>query len=245
MQLTRPRLALALLLFTMVSARTAQAQVTANASSLQRGSHTYNYIFSSSAQKAMFKIGRYWDKLLGIEQGCKSQYQVAPVRLRILSPINFPDHAVHPLAGAWQVSFKFLRCGQSKIYNAVFISNQGKVPTVKPYFPGESLANSKLINDALQSAYAAASEQIADKQCKDMSIYDMAIAKPPHTVIANGNATAGVWDESWSFLGCGQVVGVHMSFVPDGHGNIRFDARPMHPLHKVEPLPKYTPGTNF
>ena len=155
----------------------------------------------------------------------------------IYYPINLPPSSTHPIAGVWQVSFKFTRCGKSKLYNAVFVSKNGAIPTVKPYFPGQSLANSKLINDALQSAYAAASEQITNRQCKDISIYDMAVDKPPHAVIANGKTLYGVWDETWSFLGCGQEVGVHMTFVPDGRGDVRFDARPLKPNHKVEPLP--------
>jgi hypothetical protein len=221
-----------------LSGNIAHAQITSNAADLKKGSHTYAYIFSGAAQRAMLKIGVYWDKLLDIQQDCRGRYNVTPVRLRILSPINLPDKATHPIAGAWQVSFKFERCGQDKVYNAVFISNNGAIPKVKPYFPGISLANSKLINDALQSAYAAASEQITDSQCQDMSIYDMKVLKPPHKVIANGKRVAGVWDETWSFLGCGQVVGVHMTFVPDGRGNVQFNARPMKPVHKVEPLPK-------
>lgn len=223
----------------------AQAELTRNPAELKKGSRTYAYIFSPAAQKAMFKIGKYWDKLLDIEQGCNSQTMVDPVGIRILSPINLPNSSAHPTAGIWQVSFKFVRCNKSKLYNAIFISKNGAIPSVKPYFPGNSLANSKLINDALQSAYAAASEQIADDSCKDMTIYDMNIDKPPHTVIANGKSLPGVWDEKWSFQGCKQVVGVHMTFVPDGHGNVRFNARPLKPLHKVEPLPKYDPKTRF
>ena len=159
-----------LLLGMVLSGSLAQAEVTAKASELKKGSRTYSYLFSESAQRAMFKIGQYWDKLLGIEQGCRSQYDVTPVHLRIYQPINLPPSSTHPIAGVWQVSFKFTRCGKSKLYNAVFVSKNGAIPTVKPYFPGQSLANSKLINDALQSAYAAASEQITNRQCKDISM---------------------------------------------------------------------------
>lgn len=234
-----------LLLGIALSGNPAQAEITAKAKDLQQGSRTYNYLFSGAAQRAMFKIGQYWDKLLGIEQNCTSKYDVTPVHLRIYQPINLPSSSTHPIAGAWQVSFKFTRCGKSKLYNAVFLSNNGKIPMVKPYFPGQSLANNKLINDSLQSAYAAASEQIKNQQCKDITIYDMAIDKPPHTVIAKGKTTYGVWDETWSFSGCGQIVGVHMTFVPDGRGNIRFDARPLKPIHKAKPLPKMNDGTRF
>jgi len=231
------KLAKLLLLVFSLSASLAQAEITSNAASLKKGSRTYSYLFSESAQRAMFKIGKYWDKLLGIEQDCGSSFNVTPMRLRIYTPINLPPSSTHPIDGLWQITFKFQRCGKDKLYNAVFVSNHGAIPTVKPYFPGQSLANTQLINDALQSAYAAASEQIGSKQCKDISIYDMAVDKPPHTVIANGKRSFGVWDETWSFLGCGQQVGVHMTFVPDGHGNVRFDARPLKPLHKAEPLP--------
>ena len=193
----------------------------------------------------MFKIGVYWDKLLGVEQGCKSNYKVTPIHLRIHAPIDLPETAKHPVAGIWQFSFKFERCGKAKTYNAVFVSNKGAIPMVKPYFPGESLANTQLINDALQSAYAAASMQFKDKQCKDMMIYDMAVAKPPHDIFANGKRTRGVWNETWSFLGCGEVVGVDMTFVPDGQDNVRFDARPLKPTKNVPALPAPGAVTSF
>jgi hypothetical protein len=222
----------------------AHAELTANAAALKKDSRTYAYLFSTASHQAMFKIGAYWDKLLGIEQDCKSNYNVTPIRLRIHTPIDLPDNSTHPVAGVWQFTFKFERCGEAKTYNAVFVSNKGAIPTVKPYFPGESLANTQLINDALQSAYAAASMQFKNTQCKDMTIYDMAVAKPPHDVIANGKRTRGVWNETWSFLGCGEVVGVDMTFVPDSKG-IRFDARPLKPSKNVQSLPNPDSATTF
>lgn len=215
------------LIFAALSfAFTAMAETLSDPGKLQEGSRLYNYLFSKEAHKALFDVGIYWDKQLGLEQDCDSQYDVTPTFLRIHSPIDLPAGANHPTSGIWQYTYKLERCGKSKTYNAIFMSQNGQAPKVKPYFPGHTLASAKLINDALQSAYAAAGVQFKDKQCKKVFIADMAISKPPHDVIKDGVRTRDVWDETWTFSGCGETAEVTITFKPDGQGGTHFEARP-------------------
>ncbi|MBD3670605.1 MAG: hypothetical protein HUJ29_07505 [Gammaproteobacteria bacterium] len=203
-----------------------KAETITDPNNLEEGSRSYNYLFSQQAHKALFEVGLYWDKQLGLEQNCESKYDVTPTFLRIHSPIVYPEGATHPTSGIWQYTYQLKRCGSNKTYNAIFMSQDGQIPKVKPYFPGHTLASAKLINDALQSAYAAAGTQFQNKECAKVFITDMEVSKPPHDEINSGRRTENVWNETWSFSGCGETAKVDMRFVPDAKGGTSFEARP-------------------
>jgi len=210
---------LALLLPIVTSA---EAETLGSIKELKPGTNIHTYIFSREQVQELYNIGVFWDKKLGLQQNCKSQFHVKPTSFVILAPINLPDGQLHPTEGAWKHRFQFERCGEIKIYNAVFIAKSGAKPEVRPYFPGTTNASPQLINDAMRGAVAQAfvnakkENSIAD--CKDVVLTDMNVTQLSHDVVDAGKTFTGVWQESWSFLVCGQPVNVLLNFTPDGKG---------------------------
>jgi len=194
------------------------------------GTRIYKYVFSQEQNKALYAVGVFWDKKLGLKQECKSQYQVKPNGFAILAPINFPEDKEHPTEGVWRHRFQFERCGETKIYNAIFVAKNGTKPEVKPYIPGETNASPQLISDSMKAAVAAAALKVKEKNlfdCKDWVITDMKITQQPHDIVdsASNKKISGAWQESWFFLACGQSVNVFLDFWSDGKGGAFYSTK--------------------
>lgn len=206
-----------------------EAETLSSIKDLKPGTKFFKYFFSREQSSDLYKVGVFGDKKLGLQQGCKSQYQVKPKGFAILAPINFPEDKSHPIEGAWKHSFKFERCGEMKIYNAIFVAKKGATLEVKPYFPGETIASPQLISDAMKGAVLAASVKIKkDKnapECKELIISDMKVTETPHNVVESDKTISGAWQENWTFWGCGRSINVLMDFVPDGKGGTIYSTK--------------------
>jgi len=205
------------------------AETLATTGDLKSGTRIYEYVFSRPQIAEMHKVGVFWDKRLGLQQDCKSQFRVKPTAFVVVVPISFPDNNNHPTQGAWKHRFEFERCGETKIYNAIFLAKNGDTPETKPYFPGASIASPRLIADAMQTAVASASLKLRkDKgvnDCKDVVVSDMKISQAAHDVIDAGKTYSRVWQEDWTFLACGQSVHILMDFTPDGQGGTNYSTK--------------------
>jgi hypothetical protein len=192
---------------------------------LKQGTRIHKYLFSKDQFEVLYRVGVEWDKKLGLQQNCKSQYQVKPYNTALLAPIDFPNEKEHPTKGIWRYRFQLERCGETKIYNAIFAAQNDGKPQVLPHWPGDTRASPRLIYDALTSAIASASAKIknVDKitECKDLTIFDMKVSEEPHDVVENGITIRGVWWEKWTFLACGQYADVLLRFTPDGAKAVR------------------------
>jgi hypothetical protein len=186
---------------------------------LQSSKKTYAYILSRPMLETMYRIGVEQDKKFGLKTDCKSQYQVKPFGSVVLSPIDFPEDKQNPTKGIWMSRYQLERCGESKIYNATFLANEnGELPTVKAYYPGNTLAGPVLVKDALRSALPTTLVRAGLKDCKEVDMFDMQVSEKAHDVVEGGNVFKGVWSETWTFRACGQMLDVSVKFIPDATG---------------------------
>ncbi len=132
----------------------------------------------------------------------------------VLQPIELPGGFDHPVAGVWLHRFTFDRCGQQKIYNAIFMAKPGAPPKMSPYYPGETNASPQLVKDALKKAIAHIYSKRSQKEkneCDRVNVMDMKVLLP-----AGENNPA--WIEQWQIRTCDDTFPVDIKFAPDGKG---------------------------
>lgn len=202
------------------------AESISNISDIRPDTRVAKYLYSQEQINEMYQVGVMWDRKLSLQQDCKTQYVVRPKTLALLKPIDFQDDSEHPMDGVWRHRLELDRCGQTKIYNAIFIAAKGQKPAVSPYFPGETHASPILVRDAMMASFVAATATLLAgttvKGCKDINLIDMAVTQEP------SNPTDGVgrdpWKERWTFSVCGNSASSVITFVPDGLGGTSFSA---------------------
>jgi hypothetical protein len=202
------------------------AETAATPADLKPESRIFRYLYSPQQSETMFRIGQYWDRNLNLQQDCKTDFQVKPIAVVIVAPIEFDAGEPDPHSGAWKHRFRFERCGESRIYNALFVARAGDKPDARPYFPGESIVSVRLMRDALPAGLSVAGKHLpADgAPCKQIVLADTEVTQPPHGEEQAGRLISGVWQERWHFTGCGGSTRVLMHFVPDGNGSTDFRA---------------------
>ncbi len=187
---------------------------------LPNNKKTVAYIYAPPAQESLYRLAVEQDRKFGLQQDCKSQYRVEPYSIAVLQPIDFPDDKQHPIKGIWNFRYQIQRCGESKFYNALFIaSGNGETPpTPRAYYPGATNAGPLLIKDAMLSALPSALLKSGLKDCKEIDVFDMRVTEKAHDVTEGGKTLRGVWNETWTFKLCGQMVDTAITFIPDATG---------------------------
>lgn len=158
----------------------------------------------------LVKLGIEEDKKLGLQTGCHSDYSAAPLPIQVLSPAEFVAQKADPVKGTWLVRYRLSRCGESKVYNALFVAKDGDVPAIGSFYPGSTLANVKLIKDAMVPALIQGAAASTKKNCTSPYVFDMQVARAP------ANRT---WNEVWTFSACGELIDVPMTFVASEDGS--------------------------
>jgi len=168
---------------------------------------------------ALYEAGRQWDKKLGLQQDCKGPYNIQPLSIFLLKPIDFPEGKPHPATGSWQHRYVFERCGKRMTYNTVFVARNGDKPEARPHYPGTTNASMQQITDALKIATPAALARLAKraKDCKAAELIDTRLTHAPHEADKTGR-----WEETWTFRGCGHDVDIPIIFTPDGKGGMLY-----------------------
>lgn len=154
------------------------------------------------------------DKKLELAQDCTLGFQILVKDINIEQPIDFPTDSTHPVKGVWRIGYDITRCNLSKRYNTFFVAKaNGESPTSRAFYPGVSLANTRLIQDTVRPALASAVAQAKVPQsCKNIAVFDMAISSNPDE--KNG----GAWQEIWTFKMCASLAAVEVNFTPDADG---------------------------
>jgi hypothetical protein len=177
------------------------------------------YMFSAPLLETMYRLGLAQDRKFGLQSGCTSQYQVKPVGSLVLAPIDFPDARQHPTKGAWFSRYQLERCGDSKLYNLLFVADSsGAAPTVRTYYPGSTIASPELVNDAMASVISGALVRSGLGSCRDIDVFDMRVTEQVHDVVQGDKTIKGVWNETWTLRMCGQMHDVAVIFIPDANG---------------------------
>jgi len=215
----------AYLLLTACLAGPAGAQVPAtppaSGSEAWQPSRLTAYLNGKDQIGEMYAIGRQWDKKLGLQQDCKGPYNIQPLSIFLLKPIDFPEGKAHPVSGSWQQRYIFERCGKRMTYNTIFVARNGDKPEARPHFPGTTNASMQQIGDALKSAAPVALERLAkrSKGCKEANLIDTRLTHAPHEVDKTGR-----WEGTWPFRGCGHDVDIPVTVTPDGKGGMQYAA---------------------
>lgn len=182
------------------------------------------YMWSPGIQKALLGLGQYMDKfVLGKSELCGSKYWLEPVSFVILEPLEFPQGRTHPTKGVWTFRYRFDRCGESVIYNALFKANREGAPTVFHYPPGISKASPQLMNDVTPTLFIAASLRNGDtKDCKMVIVTNTSVSKEPHSLKVEEQTLNGLWEEQWSVKTCSGPFTIDFCFIPEPTGGTTF-----------------------
>jgi len=205
-----------------------QAETLNNVGDLKKGTRMTSYLFSKTTEAMLLETSKFWEKKLNQQQEC-NESSLRFFSLMLHKPISYPQDQSHPSSGAWQHRFIVNRCGITKIYNTIFVANNGAPPNVIPFYPGTSSASLQLLGDAKMSgelvAFSKMKSQGLQKVCKDIQLIDTKLIKPPHDVTENDKTFKDVWHEEWTFSGCGFTATVTAIFIPDGSGGTTFSFR--------------------
>lgn len=186
---------------------------------LVKSEKALQYVFSQRAMVVMYQLGVEQDKKFNLQPDCKMKYQVRPLGAVLLKPVTFPDGGQNPTSGVWLTRYQLERCGDAKIYNAVFVADaNGGNPAPTPFYPGNSRGGPVLIQDSVMVATTTALAKSGQSGCRKVDLFDMRAKQPPHDVVEGGTTFKGVWAETWTFRVCGQMVDVGMVFTPDADG---------------------------
>ncbi len=207
------------------------AETVNSTADLQSHSKTAVYLSSRPMMVAMYRLGLAQDKKFSLQPGCMSQYRVKLVESLVLSPIEFPDDQQHPTQGAWFLRYLFQRCGDSKLYNALFVANGNEAaPTARAYYPGSTVASPELVNDAMPSVISGALDRSGLRDCGDIDVFDMRVTEQIHDVVEGDKTIRDVWNETWTLSMCGQMHDVAVTFMPDRNGSgTKFASGPVAP----------------
>jgi hypothetical protein len=187
---------------------------------LQQNPKTIAYLNSRNVLEVLFRLGLEQDRKFGLATQCKGQYKIEPYSVAVLTPIAFPDETPHPVEGLWNIRYRLLRCGETKVYNTLFsATGYGKTPPApRINFPGSTNAGQMLVTDALRAAMPAALTASGQKDCKQVDLYDMRVTEGAREFVEAGKTVSGVWDEIWTFRVCGKAVDAGLRFFPMGEG---------------------------
>lgn len=196
---------------------------------LSNNKKTFAYVNSTPMLKIMYRFGVEQDRKWGLQSDCKSQYLTRKDSTFVLSPIDFPDDKQNPTKGVWNARYQLERCGESKIYNVLFVADKnGEAPTPHANYPGSTIANPILVKDAMPTAIGVGLARSGIKDCKDVDVFDMRVSEPIHDVVEGEKTFKGVWNEVWTFRACGQIIDIEMTFAPNANrGGIDFFTSPV------------------
>lgn len=173
------------------------------------------YATSEAMLKEAAKVADKFDSFFKLNTNCKNEYSVKPLAYSILKAVDYDDKK-GATTGAWKMAFSASKCGTSKTYSAIYVSQPSGSPMVLPYYPGNTLADYKLVKDATNSVMMGAALKTKQPNCREMSIFDMVITKEP--VFDTNKKQAGAWEETWTVQACAMRVGIPLKFVPDPDG---------------------------
>ncbi len=151
---------------------------------------------------------------------CTGSVALDPVSVALVKPLVFPAGSANPSAGEWRMRYRFERCGESIIYNALFRVSAVGATTVFHLPPGTSKASTQLMQDLNPSLLMAASTRNgANKDCKLVAVTNTVVTTESTTVKIENEVLAGVWEERWTVRTCSGTFSMDLCFIPDKAGS--------------------------
>jgi len=193
-------------------------------SQIQPDKQAAAYMWSPDMQKSLLALGQYMDKfVLGKNEVCKNKYWLEPISFVILEQLEFPPDKPNPTKGAWTFRYRFDRCGESVIYNALFKTNNEGSPTVFHLPPGTTKTSPQLMQDLNPSLFIAATTRNGEmKDCKTVIVTNTIVSKEHHSLKIEEQTFDGVWEESWSMKTCSGSFTVDFCFIPERTGGTTY-----------------------
>lgn len=181
----------------------------------QPDSRASAYMWSPEMQKRLYALALYVDKnALGKIEVCATGARLDPVSTGFLEPISFPQGGEHPNEGAWTIRYRFDRCGESIIYNALFRANAQGPATVFHLPPGTTRTSPQLMRDLNPPIFMEASKINTDKECKLVAVINTVVTTEPTAMKVGEEMLQGIWEEQWTVRTCSGIFTKNFCFVP-------------------------------
>jgi hypothetical protein len=137
----------------------------------------------------------------------------------VIKPVSFgPDG--FPNSGIWKQTFPVSGCDNDTILNLYFKAGSDEKINSIIGSSGTTHADLALQNDAYKYAVIGAGTMI--KQCDRLYVRNTRFEDYGSVIPAipdpGSNSPTRPWHETWTMAGCGHIVDVPLSFVPDGKG---------------------------
>lgn len=187
------------------------------------------YLRSEETRGALYRLGLYLDReLLQRPNPCPGEYQVVPVSYAILQPMAFRATSEFPVKGMWTFRYRFERCGDSEVFNALFLAKDSGPPEIQGLPPGTTRASPLLIRDTLMGVLTMALMKSGEgAKCKNAMVAGTTVTVPPHRASIDGaEPVDGVWEEEWTVRTCTTRVPVPVCFVPSRKGGTTWMVKP-------------------
>lgn len=175
-----------------------------------------NVFGGKTIMKGLYDVGVFYEQSLERNKDCKEQVQIKPVALHLWEKIEYNSDKDYPISGVWTTRFKLSRCGNESTYNALFVADKEEGPKVKPYYPGESLADPRLFKDVITSLMPIAKAFTDKDNCNSLYLEDVKVVD---------NVKEGAWRESWIVKSCTVHKTFDVSFQPDIEKGTKFTIR--------------------
>lgn len=176
---------------------------------------TASYLWSAENQKKLYIMGLYLDKeLLEKETTCENKYWLEPISFSILQPLEFAADSPHPHKGLWTFRYRFDRCDESIVYNALFQANPNGQPKIIPLVPGVTHASPLLARDMMPGVAIAVVKNNGGNQCKTPKIVNTKVTVEPHTLKTDKEQFDGAWEEEWTVVACSAPLRISFCLLP-------------------------------
>jgi hypothetical protein len=129
--------------------------------------------------------------------------KIAIKKLSVLRDIEFPKSAIHPVSGRWLVRYAYKRCGETVIYNTLFVGRKNKSPKLINFLPGYTEMAANLMARVGHRLLMQVREQNLSSKCNDIQIVDT--SKPSQSKDKKSTI------EIWSVKVCDQPINYAIS----------------------------------
>lgn len=190
---------------------------------------TLQYLSSEPHKKLITMMGMIYDQnMLDRKDICPTGYKWDPISFALLQPLSFQSAAEHPDVGVWTYRFRFQRCGEAIVYNAIFQGQGGRQPRPGTLVPGLTRADAHLATDLMRGVGAAGGFAGVQADCKSVKILDTKITVEPFRQEIAGKVIEGVWEEQWVARACAKDFTAAFCLTPQASGGINWQLGKCH-----------------